>query len=118
MHSPTLRADQIVALDTYLDGNQGNRYYGQPLAQDWARVSKIAEELGEAIQALIGVTGQNPRKGEYGDLDDVLAELCDVEVTAVLAIQHFTKHALATMALIDDRWDYRMRTAFPQDREG
>lgn len=31
-----------------------------------AHVAKVAEEAGEAVDALIGVTGQNPRKGHYG----------------------------------------------------
>jgi hypothetical protein len=49
-------------------------------------IMKIAEEFGEAVQAHIGVTGQNPRKGTYGTRDDVLKELADVIVTAGIAM--------------------------------
>ncbi|MBW8486441.1 MazG-like family protein [Actinomadura parmotrematis] len=49
-------------------------------------VLKIAEEVGEAVQAYIGVTGQNPRKGVHGTRDDVLRELADVVVTAGIAM--------------------------------
>ena len=50
-------------MDNDLDGAVAEKYKGQPLAQDWARVAKLSEEVGEAIDALIGITGQNPRKG-------------------------------------------------------
>ncbi len=57
----------------------------------WARISKVAEELGEAIQAFIGYTGQNPRKGVVNSRNDVLNELADVIMTGILAMQHFVK---------------------------
>jgi hypothetical protein len=49
-------------------------------------IMKIAEEFGEAVQAYIGITGQNPRKGTYGTRDDVQKELADVIVTAGIAM--------------------------------
>lgn len=49
-------------------------------------IMKIAEEFGEAVQAYIGVTGQNPRKGVYGTRDDIQKELADVIVTAGIAM--------------------------------
>jgi NTP pyrophosphatase (non-canonical NTP hydrolase) len=49
-------------------------------------IMKIAEEFGEAVQAYIGVTGQNPRKGIYATRDDVQKELADVIVTAGIAM--------------------------------
>ena len=49
-------------------------------------IMKIAEELGEAVQAYIGVTGQNPRKGVHGTRDDVQKELADVIITAGIAM--------------------------------
>lgn len=81
----------VEAIDAWLDGFASQEYKDQPLAQDWARISKVAEELGEAIQAYIGYTGQNPRKGVVNSRDDVLGELADVAMTAILAMQHFTK---------------------------
>jgi NTP pyrophosphatase (non-canonical NTP hydrolase) len=81
----------VEVIDRWLDAYAGLQYQDQPLAQDWARLSKVAEELGEAIQAFIGYTGQNPRKGIVNSKDDVLDELADVVFTGILCVQHFTK---------------------------
>jgi NTP pyrophosphatase (non-canonical NTP hydrolase) len=50
------------------------------------RVLKLTEEAGEAAEALIGATGQNPRKGVTHTMDDLAHELCDVALTALLAL--------------------------------
>jgi hypothetical protein len=50
------------------------------------RVMKLAEETGEAVAAYIGMTGQNPRKGICATRDDLASELCDVIVTALVAL--------------------------------
>lgn len=93
----------ITDIDRWLDSKVAEEYKAQPLAQDWARISKMMEEAGEAIQAFIGYTGQNPRKGKINDLDDVLDELADTVLTGVFAIQHFTKDADQTIQVIKDK---------------
>lgn len=50
------------------------------------RIMKLCEEAGEAAQAWIGYVGQNPRKGHTHTIDDVIAELVDVMLTAAVAI--------------------------------
>lgn len=50
------------------------------------RLLKLTEEAGEVAQAWIGVTGQNPRKGRTHSSSDVADELCDVMVTAAVAL--------------------------------
>ena len=90
----------IHNVDEWLDSDVSAGYREQPLGQDWARVAKVAEEVGEAIDALIGCTGQNPRKGYYGEADDLLAELADVAVTGMFAIQHFTKDNARTASVV------------------
>ena len=50
------------------------------------RILKLAEEVGEVAQAWIGVQGQNPRKGVTHTHPDVQDELCDVIVTAAVAL--------------------------------
>lgn len=90
-------------MDTDLDGHVPNRYKDQPLAQDWARTAKVVEEAGEALDALIGITGQNPRKGEYGSMSDLLTELADVTLTGLYAMQHFTKNGDSTIGVLMDR---------------
>ncbi|GAA0904925.1 MazG-like family protein [Streptomyces thermoalcalitolerans] len=62
------------------------------------RVLKLQEEAGEVAQAVIGATGQNPRKGTTHTWDDVQAELCDVAVTALVALRTLTPRAREVFA--------------------
>ncbi|GAA3181224.1 MazG-like family protein [Streptomyces virens] len=57
------------------------------------RILKLSEEVGEVAQAVIGATGQNPRKGTTHTWDDVRSELCDVAVTALMALRTLTPDA-------------------------
>jgi NTP pyrophosphatase (non-canonical NTP hydrolase) len=50
------------------------------------RLLKVSEELGEAGQAWIGATGQNPRKGITHSRTDVADELADVVFAALVAM--------------------------------
>lgn len=93
-------AELVELMDADLDGSVADIYQGQPLAQDWARVAKVMEEAGEAIDALIGLTGQNPRKGFYGQPSDLHDELCDVALTAIYGLQHFVKDSDLVLQLL------------------
>ncbi|MFD6348030.1 MazG-like family protein [Streptomyces roseolus] len=62
------------------------------------RVLKLSEEVGEAAQAVIGATGQNPRKGTSHSWEDVEAELCDVVITAMVALRTLTPDASEVFA--------------------
>ncbi|WP_371659456.1 MazG-like family protein [Streptomyces sp. NBC_00280] len=57
------------------------------------RILKLSEEVGEVAQAVIGATGQNPRKGTTHTWDDVRSELCDVALTALVALRTLTPDA-------------------------
>ncbi|EFL31703.1 conserved hypothetical protein [Streptomyces viridochromogenes DSM 40736] len=57
------------------------------------RILKLSEEVGEVAEAVIGATGQNPRKGVTHTWDDVRSELCDVVVTALVALRTLTPQA-------------------------
>ncbi|UUU21561.1 MazG-like family protein [Streptomyces sp. DSM 40750] len=59
------------------------------------RMLKLQEEVGEVAQAVIGATGQNPRKGTSHTWDDVQSELCDVVITALVALRTLTPDARA-----------------------
>ncbi|ROO88408.1 hypothetical protein EDD29_6077 [Actinocorallia herbida] len=54
------------------------------------RLVKLTEEIGEVSQAYIGLVGQNPRKGRTHTREDVAAELCDVVITAMVALCSFS----------------------------
>lgn len=62
------------------------------------QILKITEEAGEVAEALIGVTGQNPRKGYSHTWHDVESELCDVIVTAMVALTRVNPQARTRFA--------------------
>lgn len=95
--------DHVVKMVDYqLDRQVAQKYKDQPLAQDWARICKIVEETGEAINELILFTGQNPRKGKDKEaFERLLYELADTALTPVYALQHFTKDIALTRYIMD-----------------
>lgn len=79
----------ITRLHTWLTTHQ-NLPRGEEVL---LRVLKLSEEVGETAQAVIGATGQNPRKGTTHTWQDVEAELCDVIITAMVALRTLTPDA-------------------------
>lgn len=78
--------------------------------QIWQRSGKIGEEFGEVIDALIGMQGQNPRKGVYKTIEDVKKELLDVAITALGAYEHVTEnHGYAISDLFVQLSEVRIR---------
>jgi NTP pyrophosphatase (non-canonical NTP hydrolase) len=67
-----------------------------PETEKLLRIMKLTEEAGEVTQAVIGTLGQNPRKGVTHTWEDVQAELCDVIVTAMVALTTLTPDARET----------------------
>lgn len=83
-HAPLIAPAQwstIRELVAWLDGQNGRT--DQEVTH---RILKLAEEVGEVAQARIGMIGQNPRKGVSHTREDVADELCDVVVTALVAL--------------------------------
>lgn len=101
------------ALSEWLDTQVSPEYQKQPLAQDWARISKVTEEAGEAIEAFIGATGQNPRKGVTCSMDDVLSELADVALTGIYALIHFAGPEQAREVLTGRQRRHHERIGLP-----
>ncbi|MER5865845.1 MazG-like family protein [Kitasatospora sp. NPDC002040] len=62
------------------------------------RILKVTEEAGEAAQAVLGATGQNPRKGTTHTWTDVEHELCDVVFAALIALRTLTPDARTVFA--------------------
>ncbi|WP_331489929.1 MazG-like family protein [Streptomyces sp. Go40/10] len=70
----------------------------QPEEQWTLQVLKLAEEVGEAAQAVIGARGTNPRKGHSHSWTDVEDEVADAVITGMVALarlrpdaqEHFT----------------------------
>ena len=90
----------LVALSQWIDAGNAHR---DPEAVTWGRLAKIGEEFGEVIEAWIGATGQNPRKGQTHTFSDVAEELLDVAVTALGALEHLTEHEGLSLEHLDDK---------------
>jgi NTP pyrophosphatase (non-canonical NTP hydrolase) len=69
---------------------ESNRPAGDDAQSLLMRMLKLSEEVGEVAQAVIGATGRNPRKGVTHTWEDVEAELCDVVITALVALRTLT----------------------------
>lgn len=81
---------------TAIDGQWNWLESNQPLGDREGlllRMLKLSEEVGEVAQAVIGATGQNPRKGVTHTWEDVQSELCDVAITALVALRTLTPEA-------------------------
>ncbi|WP_372405101.1 MazG-like family protein [Streptomyces luteireticuli] len=91
--------DSIVGLTERLDRH--SRHDGD--MRRVLQILKIGEEAGEAAEAVIGVMGQNPRKGFSHTWADVEAEVCDVIITAMVALQRLTPDARTVFAEHLDR---------------
>nr|WP_280672004.1 MazG-like family protein [Kitasatospora sp. MAP12-44] len=76
---------------------------GQPFFP--LQVVKIQEEAGEVAEALIGVLGANPRKGYSHTMKDLQSELCDVIVTAMVALRETTPDAASVLSEHLAAWD-------------
>lgn len=87
----------IAAITRWLDRSNATM---DPALDESMRIMKIGEEFGEVVEAYIGYTGQNPRKGQTHSRSDVLAELADVAITALCAMYRFTQDADVTRAVL------------------
>lgn len=89
-----------AAPEIYRQDNDASR-----LANQWRRIAGGPFSEGrEAVDALCLATGGNPRKGVTGGEAEILGELGDAVIAAMLAIQSRTKDTAAT-------WDVVMAAA-------
>ncbi|MEU1667237.1 MazG-like family protein [Streptomyces sparsogenes] len=82
--------DTVRRLVAWLDAES------RPMSPEVARllrVLKISEEAGEVAEAVHGALGGNPRKGASHTWADVERELCDVILTAMVALASLTPDA-------------------------
>lgn len=100
---------ELSQVERWLYDTAPQEYKDQPTALGWARIAKITEEAGEAVDAYIRFTGGNPRKERTTDMRPVLDELADVAITAIVAILHFTQSESAAGTVLVDRVQVIMR---------
>jgi hypothetical protein len=90
----------VELVDAHLDSKASPEYQAQPLAQDWARITKVCEEAGEVWKEMSRFTGENYRKGRCGSEEELLGELADTVSAGICAIQHVTKDKARTWAVV------------------
>lgn len=90
----------VEEYDAWLDSAVSPEYLAQPLARDITRLSKLFEEAGEALKKFSQATGENPRKGVTSTMEEVLDEVGDAWLTAILGVQHFTKDTAETARIL------------------
>jgi hypothetical protein len=91
--------DCLVAVSKWVDEYEGPGFNEEALM--WSRVTKVCEEAGEAMSALLGMTGRNPRKGLYATADDLIKELLDTAMAALGAVEHVTGNQGQARQLLD-----------------
>lgn len=106
----TVIGEKVAAVSRWIDTANWNRV--RKMTRDelevellmLSRFIKIDEERGEVVQCIIGVTGQNPRKGRTHSLDDIREELLDQAIAALAAWEHITPSA-DVMPSLNDKLD-------------
>lgn len=88
--TPLFTPDQWKTLHGLVDWL--DHHNGRDTDEITLRLLKLTEETGEVAQAWIGAQGQNPRKGTTHTNLDVADELCDVIITASVALASITDH--------------------------
>lgn len=91
---------ELVTLSRWIDDSYDSRV--DPETVHWRRVAKVAEEAGEAVSALGGFVGENPRKGYTHSREDVTRELLDTAVAALGAVEHLYGNTGRALELLDD----------------
>lgn len=81
--------DTVTRLVNWLDTNSPT----PPETNRVLRVLKLSEEVGEVAEAVIGATNHNPRKRAGHTWEDVESEVCDVILTAMVALRTLTPEA-------------------------
>lgn len=95
----------IADLDEWIDSNTSPAFKENPTLALFGRVAKIQEETGEVMEALLGFTGENPRKGFSHTMLDLSGEIADVAITALCALQHIMKDRLAVENFMNAKLD-------------
>lgn len=93
MTAAALLAELSAWIDESVTGTEQERL--------WGRTAKIAEEYGEVVAAIIGYLGQNPRKGQTHHRNDIVAELLDVAVGALGAVESLTGNQARSFMLLE-----------------
>lgn len=79
-------SDDVTAISRLIDDSYPAGLDAE--TRRWRRCLKTAEEVGELTEALLGLVGENPRKGVTHEMAQVRKELFDVALAALGAVAH------------------------------
>lgn len=88
-----------TALSRWIDSSPNYRDLPEEAAL-WRRVVKVQSEGNEAVDALYGLLGENPRKGVTHERADLVRELLDAALAALAAVEHVTGNAGGAVELL------------------
>lgn len=92
--------DAIVSVSRMISGTYPPSLDAE--AHLWRRVMKVAEETGEVTEALLGLLGENPRKGRTHSPADLRKELFDVALAALGAAAYLDGNTTNVEAMFRD----------------
>lgn len=95
-------SQQLVEISQWVDNSPANKDR-DPEALTWHRVTKPAEEAGEAIDEMIKFTGGNPRKEKTINDSALVEELLDTALAALGGIEHLRGHTGTALNLLEDK---------------
>lgn len=112
--------DAVVQVSRMISGTYSPSLDAE--AHLWRRVMKVAEETGEVTEALLGLLGENPRKGRTHTPADLRKELFDVALAALGAAAYldgnttdveamFRQHAIRVRDRLADALDPHLERA-------
>lgn len=67
----------------------------------WRRSMKGTEEAGEVTEAVLGLLGENPRKGQTHTLAEVISEHLDAAMAHLGSVEHLTGNKGEALDLLD-----------------
>jgi len=107
-------SDMLQHLSQWIDEANGLKSAGMQVYE--RTIVKLAEEVGEVGNALIGIYGQNPRKGFYSGREQLVKELLDVALTALGAVEHLHSNCGMALQHLNDHIATVHERAFDADR--
>lgn len=91
---------QLSAVDQWLDDTAPTEWTRIEQSRPWWRIMKVSEGVGKVASTYAQFTSNNSRKPGTTDIRPTLDALAHLAITAILAIQHFTKDEASTGAVL------------------
>lgn len=99
MTNPSDAANYLAKFSNWIDTSPGYANI-DPEAHLSRRVTKTGQEFGEALEAMYGSLGENPRKGVTHTQEDLIYELLDTANAALGAVEYITGNQATALALL------------------